>query len=108
VELAGAEFPKMIHGEYTLKPDGKSLLPLLHNKEQVIHDTLYWEHEGGRAIRIGDWKLTSLPRQEWQLFFISKDHTEMNDLASKFPQKVAEMNRAWTMWAIKTGIKTNN
>ena len=105
MELAGAKFPETINGQKTLQPDGKSLLPVLTKNTQVLHDTLYWEHEGGRRIRIGDWKMSSLPREPWQLFHISEDHTEINDLASQYPQKVAEMNEAWEKWATKIGVK---
>ena len=105
VELADAKFPLMINGEKALKPDGRSMLPLLYKKTQILHDTLFWEHEGGRAIRIGEWKMSSLPQEKWQLFHITKDHTEMNDLESKYPEKVASMNEAWEKWAKSLDIK---
>ena len=60
LELAGAKYPETINGEKTFPMPGKSLLPLLYNETSSIHDTLYWEHVGGRAIRIGDWKLSAL------------------------------------------------
>ncbi len=105
LELAGVNYPDSINGQKTLKLDGKSLVPLLLNKTESIHDTLYWEHQGGRAIRIGEWKMSSLPRQNWQLFHISGDHTEMNDLAAQYPDKVASMNEAWEKWAKSLNIK---
>jgi len=95
LELAGVEYPDSINGLKTGKLDGTSLMPLLMGETNSIHDTLFWEHEGGRAIRIGDWKMSALPNQPWQLFKIAEDHTEMNDLAAKFPEKVEEMNAVW-------------
>jgi len=105
VELANAKFPAMINEVKALKPDGRSMLPILYRKTQSLHDTLFWEHEGGRAIRIGDWKMSSLPRQSWQLFHISVDHTEINDLAVEYPEKVTSMNEAWEKRAASLNIQ---
>ncbi len=105
LELSGATYPKTINGEKTVSLDGTSILPLLYGQKQSIHDTLYWEHEGGRAIRTGDWKMSSLPGKQWELFNISKDHTEIKDLSGKNQDKVIEMNKGWTNWAKRMGTK---
>ncbi len=107
LELADAKYPKMINGEKTLPPVGKSLIPLINGKIKSTHNTLYWEHEGGRAIRIGDWKMSALPGKQWELFHISEDHTEINDLSKQHPEKVARMNNAWEKWAKSLNIKFN-
>jgi len=99
LDLAGADYPDSINGEKTQKPDGTSLMPLILGETKVLHDTLYWEHEGGRAIRIGDWKMSALPNKPWELFHITEDHTEYNDLAAQYPDKVASMNESWEKWA---------
>jgi len=103
LELSGAQYPETVNGKTTTPPPGKNLLPLLVNNE-VIHDTIYWEHERGRAIRIGDWKMSSLPNKDWELFNLANDHTEMNDLSKQLPEKVKEMNSAWETWAKKVNI----
>ena len=94
-----------INGEKAVPPVGKNLLPLLFNQTETIHDTLYWEHEGGRTIRIGDWKMSALPEHKWELFNLAADHTETNDLSSEFPVKVAEMNKVWENWAYTIGVR---
>ena len=104
-DLSGAKCPDRINGEKARKIDGTSLMPLIMGKTKEIHDTLYWEHEGGRAIRVGEWKMAALPRQGWELFNIHKDHTEINNLAGQYPEKVAELDGAWNKWAIRTGVK---
>jgi arylsulfatase len=105
LSLSGAEYPSVFNGNPTLQPSGKNLLPLLFGETESIHDTLFWEHEGGRAIRIGDWKMAALKSHKWELFNIEKDHTETNDLSGEHPEQVEEMNAVWEKWAIKTGIK---
>jgi len=101
--LSGSKYPKTINGEQTIEPPGKNLMPLLLNNTP-IHDTLYWEHERGRAIRIGDWKMSALPNKDWELFNLAEDHTETNDLSEQYPEKVKEMNDSWEIWARKMKI----
>ena len=79
--------------------DGISFLPTLINKgSQKKHNYLYWEfHElGGRqAIRQGDWKLVKYnvnKNGNYQLYNLKNDISETNDLASKMPEKVAELS----------------
>ncbi len=103
LELSESAYPTMVNGEKTIPPVGESLMPLLV-EGTAIHDTLYWEHERGRAIRIGDWKMSSLPGQKWELFNLSKDHTESNNLSGEYPEKVDQMNMDWEKWAKGLGI----
>lgn len=105
MELADAEYPETINGEKTVFPLGKSLLPVLNGLQQSTHDTIFWEHENGRAIRVGDWKMAALPNQNWELFNIKTDHTETNNLATKFPEKVDQFNEIWENWASEQNIK---
>jgi arylsulfatase len=105
LELAGAKYPAVINHLKTLPMDGKDMLPLLLGKTKAIHDTLYWEHEGGKAVRVGDWKISALKNSNWELFDLSKDRSEANNLSAKYPEKVEQMNAAWIRWAVKMGIK---
>ena len=91
-ELVGIEVP--------LNIDGISFLPTLLNKEgQKEHDYMYWEfHEkGGRqALRKGDWKLVRYnvfnPEQTTtELYDLSKDIGEENNLADQHPEQVEKM-----------------
>lgn len=82
------------------KIDGISFLPTLTREgEQKKHDYLYWEfHEkGGRiAVRKGKWKavkynVAKKPNAEPELYDLSKDPGETQNLASEFPDVVKEM-----------------
>ncbi|MFB6342750.1 sulfatase-like hydrolase/transferase [Saccharicrinis sp. FJH62] len=105
LELAGATYPDEINGLKTNELDGKSLIPLLSGETESIHDTLYWEHQGGKAVRIGDWKLVSLPNSSWELFNLATDASENHDLSAEYPGKVFEMSEVWDAWAVKVGLK---
>ena len=88
---------------------GISLKPFFAGKK-IKRDTLYWEHEGNRAIRIKDWKLVSRGKPvapyigQWKLYNLKKDRTERIDLAYKHGEKVHEMIRAWENWAKKNNV----
>lgn len=95
MEVAEAGFPKQINGLATTPPEGKSLMPLLREEVAVLHDTLFWEHEGGKAFRTGDWKISSLRDGNWELFNLAIDKTETNNLAEEYPSRVLEMAGGW-------------
>lgn len=78
--------------------DGISFLPTLYSKEgQKQHDYLYWEfHElnGREALRCGNWKLIRQPivgKMILELYDLSKDIHEDNNLALQNPEKVKEL-----------------
>lgn len=61
--------------------------------------TLFFEHEGNRAIRKGNWKLVALRGQPWELYDFSSVRTEMTDLAQQQPERVKQMVAEWESWA---------
>jgi arylsulfatase len=105
LELAKASYPSEINGQKTASVDGKNLLPMLLGKTKATHDTLFWEHEGGRAVRVGDWKIAARKNSDWELFDLAKDRSEAVNLSAKNPEKVQQMSMAWKKWAVKMGIK---
>ncbi len=104
-ELAGANYPEIFNGNSILPIEGKSLVPTFENSA-MVERTLFWEHQATRAVRIGDWKLvadkeTNMPPYilEWELYNLSEDRSEMNNLADKYPERVAQMDSVWNDWA---------
>jgi len=96
VELAGGQWPSHFD-DLTVPPvPGKSLVPVFEKDFSVKHDYIWWFHEGNRAIRIADWKLVSHQEKQWELYDMGKDRSESKNLASQFPEKVKEMEKAWT------------
>ena len=95
-ELSGTEAPSGL--------DGVSFAPTLlgKNKEQEQRDFLYWEfHERGgkQAVRMGKWKGIRLnvrkdPNSPIELYDLSKDIGEENNIASNHPQIVEKMESA--------------
>ncbi len=108
IALAGAEYPSTYNG-HSIKPlaaEGRSLLPLISGEGEWNGErTLFWEHENGRAVRVGNWKMTSLRNGGWQLFDLSTDYSETNNVAAEHPDKVREMKNLWNNWAKSVGLK---
>ena len=54
-----------------------------------------WELGGRKALRKGDWKIVYSNRQwgtgEWELYDLSKDRSELNNLAASQPAKLSEL-----------------
>ena len=100
VELAGATYPE------NLPPCvGNSLVPVLQGSDSPIHqEPVYWEHEGNAAVRWGNWKLVREYQKPWELYDLSKDRTEMNNLAKLNASKLQKMITMWKAWADKTGV----
>ena len=109
LELAGTPYPDTL-GDHQLTPlDGRSLVPLFHGKSRAGHDKLFFEHEEGRAVRMGDWKLVAYSNtpDKWELYDLAKDRTETRDLAGAHPQRVEEMKSEWQAWAKRVGLETS-
>jgi arylsulfatase len=98
VELAGASYPAD-----ATPLEGRSLVPVFAGKS-IERDALYWEHEGNRAIRVGDWKLVAKHNRPWELYDMQLDRTELNNFATKMPEKVRELSAKWDAWAGPAGV----
>ncbi len=107
LELAGATYPSFYNGN-SIKPlcnEARSFVPLLQDKNGWDDErTLYWEHERGKAIRKGNWRLTALANGGWQLFDLAHDLSETNNVAAEHPEKVREMKNLWNNWAKSVGL----
>lgn len=93
VDLSGATYPKD-----ATPLEGKSLRPVFANKP-LERDAIYWEHEGNRAVRVGDWKLVAKSNRKWELYDLATDRVEATDLAAKHPEMVKRLAEKWNIWA---------
>jgi len=87
-ELAGAQGPKNV--------DGVSVAPTILGESQNLEErVLYWEFfERGfqQAVRLGDWKAVRLvPGEPLELYDLSKDESEANDVAANHPKIIAQV-----------------
>ncbi len=117
VDVSGATYPSNYNGKSIIPMEGKSLVPVFENRD-LDREALFWEHEGNRAVRMGKWKLVSkasknsfiwdqtdeLDLEDWELFDMEKDRTEIHSVASTNPDLVKRMASMWMDWARRTDI----
>ena len=104
VDLSGANYPAEYKGNKIYPMEGRSLAPAFDNKP-IEREAIYWEHEGNRAVRKDNWKLVSRHPGQWELYDLDADRTELNNLADKHPQKVAQLKTLWESWAKRVGVQ---
>jgi arylsulfatase len=103
LDVAGVLYPKTWAGHDLTPLAGKSLVPALHG-DALGERSLAWEHEGNRALRLGDWKLVAPFKGAWELYDLKRDRTEVNNLAAAQPARVKELAERWQQWANQVGV----
>ena len=105
LELAGIE--------NSIRVDGKSLVPLLENKDFEAR-SLYWHYphygnQGGdpsAIIRKGDWKLIHYFEDgKNELYHLGKDMGETNNVFDQYPKKGMALKNELENWLNATGAK---
>ncbi len=104
LDVAGVRYPETFGNEQLTPLAGSSLIRLFQHPEQVEKKTIFWEHEGSRAVRKQDWKLVAEIGQPWELYDLKTDRTETTNLAGRYPGKVRELEREYLEWAEKVGV----
>jgi arylsulfatase len=112
LELAGIAHPGTSYRGREIAPmRGRSLVGYLSGDTEAVHDAVTgtgWELFGRRAIRQGDWKALYLPPPygtgAWQLYDLSVDRGEIDDLAAARPDKLAELLALWDRYVEDNGV----
>jgi arylsulfatase len=115
LELAGVQHPSSFNGREVAPVQGKSWVEMLEGKTQSPRspdDWLGWELFGNRAIRQGDWKISSLYQPlgtgDWQLYNLDEDPGEQYDLSEKFPGKKTDLIALWEEYKKTNGVIIGN
>lgn len=107
MEVAGVDYPKQLGGNDLTALEGTSLLPAM--KGGSLPDRkIGFDHQAAHAIRQGDWKAVfgkNMPNEiQWELYNLTEDRCELNDLASKHPNRLQKMVADWDKWARRVGV----
>lgn len=96
LQAAGIKYPEQFGN---LKPQplqGSSLLPVLLGKERKEPEFYIsgWTDKF-RMFRKNEWKIVKLNGEDWELYNLKDDPTEINNLAASMTEKLTELENAY-------------
>jgi arylsulfatase len=112
VDITGATYPTTLRNQDVGPMDGVSLLPAFRNGTIERDKPVFFEWREGRAVVDGHWKLVvhkvrpqdvesglwDFSTSEWELYDLSKDRTEINNLVESNPEKFVELRDKFETW----------
>ncbi|PTR01471.1 arylsulfatase [Mucilaginibacter yixingensis] len=126
IEAAGLKLPEYVKGIKQDTLQGKSLYSSFNNAQAPsLHKVQYYYIFASRSIYKDGWKAEaahhpdnvdfqftggktppdqSYDKDEWKLYDLTTDFNERNDLAKKYPQKLAELKALFDAEAKKNNI----
>lgn len=112
VDVTGASYPTQFNNHVVQPLEGQSLKSLFTATNEIAR-TIGFEHEGNRAWLSGGWKFvtknfTSLSgnplANTLELYDLSKDPTELTNVASAQPIVLGQLVTNWNAWATRIGL----
>ena len=92
LEMADTNYPSANQGKETLPLNGESLMPIFKGQRTAPRDHLVSGFtDRFRMYRSKDWKIVKQNGEEWELYDIKNDPTEVNDMTQKRPDMLKEM-----------------
>lgn len=94
---------------------GVSLAATFGRDDAPLHEAVWFYHQGNRALRKGHWKILHTVETrddgwaqvaarenarpgDWELYDLSADRAEQNNLAAERPEIVRELAGLWDQW----------
>ena len=90
--LTGIDIPE------NLNLDGINVLPQIIETKPLNKRSLFWKIDDERAIRKGKWKLCMFGNNDTELYDLSVDIGETNDIAKDNPQLVKQLMKEYYRW----------
>ena len=103
LDVAKTAYPSTLAGREILPLEGHSLQQAF-KADLASRPPMFWEHEGNAAMRLGHWKLVRDYPNAWELYNMEEDRTELHNLATQLPERVAAMSLEYEAWAKRCGV----
>jgi arylsulfatase A-like enzyme len=103
LEATATSYPGERQGLPVPSLEGRSMLPALRGAE-MPESSLSWEHTGTAGVRRGRWTLVRAYGQPWELYDLTADRSERDDLAADQPALAGELAADWDAWAHRIGL----
>ncbi len=114
LDVTGAKYPTTKDGIAVQPYEGQSLLQAFETGERTPWDYQFWEHSNNCAVQHENWKAISRVGSDvWELYNLKTDRTELHNIASLYPDIVADLSTHWAEWAkrckvLPKGVRTKN
>ncbi|RZF58338.1 arylsulfatase [Sphingobacterium corticibacterium] len=104
-DLGQATYPQSYRDNQVIPAVGVSLIPAFsgHTIDRV--NPIFWEHEGNRAVLSGKWKLVAEWEEDWQLYDIENDRTELHNRIQEYPEVAEQLIAAYKDWSKKVNVE---
>ncbi|MFL2664414.1 MAG: arylsulfatase [Dehalococcoidia bacterium] len=98
--MANTNYPTNIKSNSIINLEGESFYKnILGDEDENRKNTLFWEHEGNKAVRKGKWKLVCEDSSAWELYDMDNDRTEINNLSNEYPDLVNQLHNEYIEWS---------
>ncbi len=104
IELASTEYPTFFNGNKIKLKQGQSLVSAIVDKNIISERTLYFEHLGKCGVIEGDWKIVRNWKQSWELYNLTNDRSETNNLSENYPDKLSDLVKKYEVWAVENKV----
>ncbi|MEZ6057364.1 MAG: arylsulfatase [Planctomycetaceae bacterium] len=94
-DITSSPIPEQFSGRQLRPTSGVSLKPILNGESLKSRPPIHLLFAKDRGLRDGDWKLVSFQGEAWELYHVSQDRTELNDLAKVEPERLKQMIATW-------------
>lgn len=99
MDLNDQSYPATFNGKPAKPNEGISLVPSFRAQPLATRThRIGNDYKFGKMIRDGQWKLVKYQDQPWEMYDLSKDRSETHNLAPAMPEKMAEMQQAYSSW----------
>ncbi|MDP5218812.1 arylsulfatase [Ruegeria sp. 2205SS24-7] len=104
LEATGSQYQGEVGGHEIQPMQGQSLMDLFRGKDWSREEPIFFEHEGNAAVRLGQFKLVKQHGQDWELYDIEADRTELTDLRGRNSKLEVDLIGQYNNWAKKTDV----
>lgn len=111
LQMAKLKHPQKYGGHEVAPMRGRSIAGMLSGDVKEVYSSdepVGAEMAGGKWLRQGDYKAVRVPPPfgpgEWQLFNLSRDPGETDDLSKMHPEIMKELKAAWKQYADDVGV----
>ena len=110
LEIAGVTYPETRNELELKQPIGRSILSALNDSfgDLGVKHGMGYELFEMKAYIEGEWKILRLPEPfgigDWQLYNISVDPGEINDVSETHPEVKADLVKKWREYSIRNGV----